>query len=346
MASIAVSKSEVGKQSGGIDVRVLLAFAAIYILWGSTYLAIRIAVQLVPPLFAAGVRFFFAGTVLYAAMRAFGRPRPTGKEWGSLLLIGSLMFVVTYGAVFWAEQYVPSGFTSVLEATLPLITIGLEVFVFRQQRFRWRMLLSIAIGFAGVLLLLLHNAQRVSFLPCAAILLGGTAWSLGAVLTRSLALPKSKGITAGAEMLFGGAILLILSALTGEMHPFPHVSAKAFLALGYLVVAGSLVGFSAFVWLLGRMPATRVASHAYINPVVAVALGYFFAGEVVTPRMLFGTALIVGSVALILMKDKENAGGLTVNCEPRLQSSKGPFTSKRHGPGSSQKWPEPGQNQP
>ena len=149
------------------------------------------------------------------------------------------MFVVTYGAVFWAEQYVPSGFTSVLEATLPLITIALEVFVFRQQRFRWSLLASIALGFVGVLLLLLHNAQHVAVLPCAAILLGGTAWSLGAVITRSLVLPKSKGITAGAEMMFGGAILLILSALSGEMHPFPHVSTRALLALGYLVVAGS-----------------------------------------------------------------------------------------------------------
>ena len=304
MATTTVIEGGAAKQKSKIDLRVYLAFAAIYILWGSTYLAIRIAVKEVPPLFAAGTRFFLAGTLLYAVMRLCGRPRPVGKEWGSLLSIGSLMFVVTYGAVFWAMQYVPSGFTSVLEATLPLITIALEVFVFRQQRFRWSLLVSIAVGFVGVLLLLLHNAQHVAVLPCAAILLGGTAWSLGAVLTRSLVLPKSKGITAGAEMMFGGAILLILSALTGEMHPFPHVSTKAILALGYLVVAGSFLGFSAFVWLLGRMPATRVASHAYVNPVVAVALGYFFAGELVTPRMLLGTALIVASVALILIKDK------------------------------------------
>jgi drug/metabolite transporter (DMT)-like permease len=220
------------------------------------------------------------------------------------LLIGSLMFVVTYGLVFWAEQFVPSGFTSVLEATLPLITIALEVFVFRQQSFRWRLLVPIVLGFAGVLLLLLRNVQHIAILPCLAVLAGGTAWSLGAVLTRAMPLPKSKGITAGAEMMIGGAILLVLSALTGEMHPFPHVSLRAVLALGYLVVAGSLLGFTAFVWLLGRMPATRVASHAYVNPVVAVALGYFVAGEVVTARMLFGTALIVASVALILIKDK------------------------------------------
>jgi drug/metabolite transporter (DMT)-like permease len=303
MATTTVIPGSIAKQSK-IDFRVILAFAAIYVLWGSTYLAIRIAVQQVPPFFAAGIRFFIAGALLYAVMRLCGRPAPTRKEWGSLLLIGSLMFVVTYGAVFWAEQFVPSGFTSVLEATLPIITIALEVFVFRQQRFRWSLLVAIVVGFVGVLLLLLRNPQHMAILPCVAILGGGTAWSLGAVLTRSLALPKSKGITAGAEMWMGGAILLVLSALTGEMHPFPHVSAKAVGAIAYLVVAGSLLGFSAFVWLLGRMPATRVASHAYINPVVAVALGYFFAGEAVTTRMLFGTALIVASVALILIKDK------------------------------------------
>jgi drug/metabolite transporter (DMT)-like permease len=303
MATTTVIPGSIAKQSK-IDFRVILAFAAIYVLWGSTYLAIRIAVQQVPPFFAAGIRFFIAGALLYAVMRLCGRPAPTRKEWGSLLLIGTLMFVVTYGAVFWAEQFVPSGFTSVLEATLPIITIALEVFVFRQQRFRWSLLVAIVVGFVGVLLLLLRNPQHMAILPCVAILGGGTAWSLGAVLTRSLALPKSKGITAGAEMWMGGAILLVLSALTGEMHPFPHISAKAVGALAYLVVAGSLLGFSAFVWLLGRMPATRVASHAYINPVVAVALGYFFAGEAVTTRMLFGTALIVASVALILIKDK------------------------------------------
>ena len=300
MATTAV----INKPTNKLDYKVILAFAAIYVLWGSTYLAIRIAVQLVPPLFAAGSRFFFAGALLYVVMRLCGRERPSGKQWANLAAIGSLMFVVTYGMVFWAEQYVPSGFTSVLEATLPLITIGLEVFIFRQQRFRWSLLAAIVLGFAGVLLLMLHNAQHVPLLPCVAVLVGGASWSLGAVLTRSLVLPRSKGITAGAEMFFGGVILLMLSALTGEMHPFPHISGKAFAALAYLVVAGSFVGFSAFVWLLARMPATRVASHAYVNPVVAVALGYFFAGELVTPRMLVGTALIVVSVALILVKEK------------------------------------------
>jgi len=296
-----------------LDIRVILAFAAIYVLWGSTFLAIRIAVLEVPPLFAAGVRFFVAGILLYPAMRLQGRARPSAREWVSLLCIGSIMFTCTYGALFWAEQYVPSGMTSVLEATIPLITITLEVFVFRQQRFRWSLLLSIFAGFGGVVLLLLHNPQHIGLWPCVAILLAGTAWSLGAVLTRSIPLPASKGITAGAEMLFGGSLLLILSALTGEMHPLPHLTSKAIWALSYLVIAGSLIGFSAFVWLLGRMPATQVASHAYVNPVVAVALGYFLAGEVITLRMLLGTALITASVAVILVQNK------TKQPEPRAE---------------------------
>src|ERR1700761_3498804 len=137
------------------DWGVILAFLAIYILWGSTFLAIRIAVQQVPPLFAAGTRFFLAGTVLYVFLRLRGRAQPTLREWRSMGLIGLSMFVVTYGALFWAEQFVPSGFTSVLEATLPLITIALEVFIFRPPRFEWRMLVSILIGLAVVLLLLL-----------------------------------------------------------------------------------------------------------------------------------------------------------------------------------------------
>ena len=164
MATTTVSEQSAHKPQSSMNTGVLLAFAAIYIIWGSTFLAIRIAVQLVPPLFAAGVRFFVAGVLLYTVMRFCGRPRPVGKEWRSLVGIGSLMFVITYGAVFWAEQFVPSGFTSVLEATLPLITITLEVFVFRQQRFAWRLLVAIMIGFGGVLLLMLRNAQHVPIL--------------------------------------------------------------------------------------------------------------------------------------------------------------------------------------
>ncbi|MGP0075388.1 MAG: EamA family transporter [Bryobacteraceae bacterium] len=284
--------------------RVLLAFFAIYVLWGTSFLAIRIAVLEVPPLFAAGTRFFTAGIVLYAFMRFRGRPRPTASQWRSLAIIGLLMFVAEYGPLFWAEKYVPSGIASVLEATLPLITMALETWVFRRHRFRWPLLAAILLGFCGVSVLLFRNGGHFGILPCVAILAGATAWSLGAVLNRSLDMPESKPLASGGAMVLGGGMLLLLSASFGELHPFPHVSLRAALALLYLVVCGSLLGFTAFVWLLARMPATRVASHAYVNPVVAVSLGYFVAGEEITARTLVGTLLVLAGVVLILRKEK------------------------------------------
>jgi len=293
-----------------IDMRVPLAFFAIYVLWGGTFLAIRIAVLQIPPFFTAGLRFFVAGTLLYACMRLRGQPRPSPEQWRSLAVIGLCMFVATYAALFWAEQYVPSGITSVIEATLPITTIALEVFVFRQQPFRWPMLGAVLLGFCGVALLLIRDgSQPYGVLPCLVILAGGTAWSLGAVLTRSMPLPASRPLTAGAAMMLGGAVLLALSGLTGEMQPFPHIPLRAGLALLYLIVCGSLLAFTAYVWLLGRMPATRVASHAYVNPLVAVALGYFVAGEPITLRTAAAAALVVVSVFLILKKEESCPGG-------------------------------------
>jgi drug/metabolite transporter (DMT)-like permease len=283
------------------DVRVLFAFAAIYLLWGGTFLAIRIAVLQLPPFFTAGLRFFTAGALLYAFMRLRGQPSPSAAQWRSIAVTALCMFVATYGALFWAEQYVPSGVTSVLEATLPTTTIAFEVFIFRQQPFSWRMLAAVALGFLGVAWLLIKDDQQpFAVIPCIAILAGGAAWSLGAVLTRSMQRPSSLPLAAGAQMMLGGAVLLALAQATGELQAFPQITLRAGVALLYLIVGGSLLGFTAYVWLLARMPATRVASHAYVNPLVAVALGYFVAGEVFTVSMLLASALVVASVFLIL----------------------------------------------
>ena len=189
-----------------VDMRVLLAFAAIYILWGATFLAIRIAVLEIPPFFSSGVRFLIAGALLYVFMRLRGQPSPSAREWRSIATIALCMFVATYGALFWAEQYVPSGITSVIEATLPITTVALEVFVFRQQPFRWRTLAAVVLGFCGVAWLLIRNDQPFPGLPCVVILAGGTAWSLGTVLTRSMPRPKSLPLAAGA--VAPGALLL------------------------------------------------------------------------------------------------------------------------------------------
>jgi drug/metabolite transporter (DMT)-like permease len=285
-----------------LDLRVLLAFGAIYLLWGATFLAIRVAVLAIPPFFTAGLRFLVAGGLLYGFMRARGASAPSAAEWRSVAVIALCMFVATYAAIFWAEQYVPSGLTAVIEATLPITTIVIEVFILRQQPFRWRLLAAVALGFGGVAWLLARGSGGsvpFALLPCLVIIAGGTAWSLGAVLTRSLPLPRSLPLAAGAQMMLGGIVLLALSQAAGELHAFPHIPLRAGLALAYLIVAGSLLGFTAYVWLLGRLPATQVASHAYVNPVVAVGLGYF-AGEALTLRMVLASAVVLASVVLIL----------------------------------------------
>jgi drug/metabolite transporter (DMT)-like permease len=304
MADSAVTMRAEDKGSESYRIRLFLSFFAIYILWGTTFLAIRIAVEEMPPLFAAGARFFTAGVLLYAFMRARGETAPTAKQWRSLTIMALLMFVAEYGPLFWAEKYVPSGVVSVLAATLPILTLIIEMLILRQQRMRPMLAIATVLGFAGVAVLLIPGGkQHLAIVPCLAILAGATTWSLGSVLTRSMNLPQSRPITAGAAMMLGGAMLLALSAGFGEMHPFPHISLRAVGALLYLIVFGSLLAFTAFVWLLAHMPATRVSSHAYVNPIVAVALGYFMAGEVITGRILSGTALVLVSVFLILRRD-------------------------------------------
>lgn len=283
-----------------LDARVALAFAAIYVLWGGTFLAIRVAVLQIPPLFASGVRFFIAGGALYIFMRLRGHPSPTLRQWRDIALTSLCLFVATYAALFWAEQYVPSGVASVIEATLPLTAMVLEVFVFRQQPFRLRTGAALLLGFLGVAWLLLRNQHTFPVFPCLIILASGTAWSLGAVLTRSMKRPGSLPLNAGAQMLLGGMALLALSKATGELHALPRITPRAAAALLYLILAGSLLGFTAYVWLLARMPVTRVASHAYVNPLIALALGHFVARETLTSSMLLASTLVIASVVLIL----------------------------------------------
>jgi len=300
-STVSIPQRDAAAQS--LKIRTILAFFAIYILWGTTFLAIRIAVEELPPLFAAGARFFIAGVLLYAFTRIKGDTAPTAKQWQSLTIMALLMFVAEYGPLFWAEKYVPSGVVSVLAATLPIVTLIIEMVILRQQRMRPMLAVATILGFVGVAVLLIPGGkQHLPLVPCLAILAGATTWSLGSVLTRSMNLPKSRPITAGAAMMLGGALLLALSAGFGEMHPFPHITLRAAGALLYLIVFGSLLAFTAFVWLLAHMPATRVASHAYVNPIVAVALGYFMAGELITARILAGTVLVLMSVFLILRR--------------------------------------------
>jgi drug/metabolite transporter (DMT)-like permease len=241
-------------------------------------------------------------------MRLRGAVRPTRLQWRNLAIMGVLMFVVDYGPLFWAEKYVPSGIAAVLAATVPLMTIAFEMLVFRMQPFRWSLIGAVLLGFCGVGVLLLPDPhQHLPLLPCIAILVGTAGWCLGTVLSRRMVLPESRPVTSGAAMMIGGVVLLALSGGFGELHPWPHISRNAALAIAYLITCGSLLAFTAYVWLLGRMPASKVSSYAYVNPVVAVALGYFAMGEPITAHSIAGAALVLVSVFLILRKGRKPA---------------------------------------
>ena len=285
--------------------KILLAFAIIYFVWGSTFLAIRVGVHEVPPFLLAGMRFFVSGIVLYGWMRLKGAPPPSRTEWASATLLGALIFLVDYGCLFWAEQRVPSGIAAVVLATIPVFITLLEISFLHTQRLTVRLGLALLAGLCGVAVLTVPSFSfgevPINRAGALALLVASFTWSVATILTRRLTLPSSKPMSAAAQMLTGGAQLFVLAALSGEFAGFhlQAVSAKAWFALLYLIVAGSIVGFTAYVWLLHHESPTKVGTYAYVNPVVAVALGYFAGGEAVGPRTLLGALLVLISVITI-----------------------------------------------
>ena len=303
MAGSMVTRLRSAEERRSFRVLLVLSFFAIYVLWGTTFLAIRIAVQELPPLFAAALRFFTAGVLLSAFMRFRGESFPTLRQWRNLAIMALFLFVAEYAPLFWAEKYVPSGVVSVLAATIPILTLIAEALLLREKHLKAGTIISSVIGFAGVGVLLLRG-RDASFpvLPCIAVLAGSICWAVGSVFNQSMDLPESRPLRAGAAMMLGGAGLFALSAAFGELHPFPHISIRAAGAVLYLVVFGSLLAFTAYIWLLGHMSPSRVSSYAYINPIIAVAIGHFWAAEPITPRILAGTSLVLISVFLILRR--------------------------------------------
>lgn len=294
--------------------KILLAFSIIYFVWGSTYLAIRVGVHEVPPFLLAALRFLAAGITLYAWMRVKGTAAPTGREWASACLMGTLIFLIDYGCVFWAEQRVPSGITAVVLATIPVFIALFEIIFLRTQQLTLRLSLALLVGIAGVFVLV-NRAMSLSEAPvdragAIALVVASVCWSVATILSRKLALPASKPMSAAAQMSAGGVQLLVLSAIAGEFSGFhfADVSSGAWLALAYLVVAGSIIAFTAYMWLLHHESPTKVGTYAYVNPVVAVAVGHFLGGESVGPRTLLGTLLVLVSVITITTTPARDAG--------------------------------------
>jgi drug/metabolite transporter (DMT)-like permease len=278
------------------------AFFVIYVIWGSTYLAIRVAVATVPPFFAAGTRFTLAGILLLSYALLWRIPAPNAIEWRNLGISAAMLFVPSYGALFWAEKTVPSGIASAVVATIPVWMALMEVLVLRQGKFSWQLIASFLCGIGGVSILTLRGTSggSRSLLPYIVMLVSQITWSIGTLLTKNMRLPASKPLVAGAQMGIGGLLLLLIAMAAGELHPFPYVSMEAALAILYLTIAGSVIAFTAYLWLLAHLPATTVSSYAYVNPVVAIALGYWLGHETLDLRVFAGTFLVLIGVALIL----------------------------------------------
>jgi drug/metabolite transporter (DMT)-like permease len=293
---------------GASRARIWVALVIVYLVWGSTYLGIDLAVRTIPPFLMAAVRFLIAGALLYAwAIRRGDRAdRPTARHWLSAFLIAAPMLAVGNAAVGWAEQTLDTGTASLIIASVPLWMALLDR-VFYAQRLARTIVVGLVIGFAGVGLLVAPGGAGGAGSRAAFVLVfGSLAWAIGSLYSRRALLPRRPLVGAAMQMLAGGLMLTIVAAVSGELgrvHP-AAISLESWLGLAYLVVAGSLLGFTAYMWLLRAAPTSLVGTYAYVNPVVAVLLGTLLLGEPLTWRTLVGGGIIIASVALIVRTPK------------------------------------------
>jgi drug/metabolite transporter (DMT)-like permease len=294
-------------------VRKLLAYAAIYILWGGSFLAIREIVagpHPVPPFFAAGFRFTLAGLILLIWSRLTGPLSLGPRQILSASILGLIMFTCLYAGLFWAETRIASGIAAVVSAMIPVWIFAGEVFVLRTQRATALSLTGIILGFLGVVLLALRSSPgaapaHTSALAVLVTVAGTICWSAGTLLSRRLALPRPQKANAGWQMFSGGFLLLILSAAAGEFRHLPPttllLNARVLVSMAYLIVAASIIAYTAYVWIIAHDSPTRVSSYAYVNPVFALILGATLAGERLAPLQLAGAALVLAGVVATLM---------------------------------------------
>jgi drug/metabolite transporter (DMT)-like permease len=291
--------------NGSQKLVIVAAFAAIYLIWGSTYFAIRVGLETLPPFLMAGTRFLVAGVALYGWLRLRGVPRPTDSQWWEAALTGTLMLACGVGGVTWAEQQVPSGVAALLVTTVPMWMTLIDTLVLRQTAFSARLVFGLVLGTAGVVALVAPSRGEMAGIDpvgAAVILAGALAWSVGSLRSRRAELPKQPAMTVAIQMVTAGVVLLVVSSMFREWQQgfaLSEVSLRSSAALAYLAVAGSMVTLCAYVWLLRTVAASAVATYAFVNPVVAVYLGWAFAGEAAGPRVLAATALIVTAVVII-----------------------------------------------
>jgi drug/metabolite transporter (DMT)-like permease len=289
-----------------MKVRIWLALITVYIAWGSTYLAIRFAVETIPPFLMAGVRFLIAGAILYGWRRLAGDPTPARIEWRSAAIVGLLLLLGGNGSVVWAEQRVASGIAALIVGSAPLFMVLIDALRPGGQRPNWQTGTGVLVGFAGIALLIgpsqwAGNGLQMDASGVAVLMLASVLWAAGSVYSRDARLPTSPLLGTGMEMLAGSAGLILMGTLTGEWSrlDLAAITPRSLWGLLYLITGGALVGFACYTWLLRVAPTPLVATYAYVNPLIAIFLGNLLAKEALTPRLLIAAVVIVGAVALI-----------------------------------------------
>jgi drug/metabolite transporter (DMT)-like permease len=283
------------------------ALIAVYIVWGSTYLAIRFAIETIPPFISAGIRFFVSGLILYTWRRLSGDPAPKKIEWRSASIVGLLLLLGGNGGVVWAEQHIPSGIAALFIATVPLWMVLIDSLRPGGKRVNLLTWVGVLVGFLGILLLAnpwqVHTTDNPALDPIGIIVLviAALSWSIGSLYSRKASLPGSPILGTGMEMLVGSLGLFVTATLVGEWQQFDlaAVSLRSIGGLSYLIFFGSGIGFVAYTWLLRNAPTTVVATYAYVNPVVAILLGSLIANETLQPNEIISAVIIIGGVILM-----------------------------------------------
>ncbi len=286
--------------------KVWVALLALYIVWGSTYFGIKVAIETIPPFFHAGIRFFVSGLILIIWQRAAGSELPTRKQWISTAIIGTLLLLGGNGLVSWAEQSIPSGVAAIIIGSIPMFLVIAEALRPNGVKPTWRAIIGLLIGFAGIFILvgpgeISGSENQLNPFGVIALFFACVLWAAGSVYSKTADLPRGSLMTTGAEMLMGSVGLFFVSLLTGELNGWnvAEVSTRSLYGLAYLITIGSLIGFGSYIWLLQNAPISLVSTYAYVNPIVAVLLGNWLGDEPLEPRIWVATAIIIGSLIFI-----------------------------------------------
>lgn len=285
--------------------RIVIAFAAVYLIWGSTYLAIRFAIETIPPYLMGGVRFLIAGGALYTVLRLRGVAAPTRRQWRSTLIVGGLLLFGGNGGVMVAEQFVPSSLAALVIATVPLWMVALNWKWGDRLRPTIGVAAGVGLGVIGIGLIAAPGsvADAINPLGMVILVLAALSWSIGSLYSRRATMPSNALLATAMEMLMGGGLMLVVGLLLGQGSQIrlENVTLRSVASLVYLVIFGSLLGFTAYVWLLKVTTPAKVATYAFVNPVVAVFLGWLLAGEALSARTLIAAAIIIAAVVLITL---------------------------------------------